>query len=545
MKKNISLLTTYLKNDLSRLIQILILSIIVSTESLLIFYLIKQLIDNLEKFNEVKIVFFGIVILGIIVAYWFMNNLLLKRKGRLSSRLRSGMRKDFFMIMQDMSYKDFAKNNATDFSTNILQDIDTLVDLVNGLLNAVSQSAFFVITLGILYHISFGLTTFLILIFCGIFVMIFIVKNYQIKKFTGLARARTSLNSSIKDITDGQSVLKQYNAQNFFIQRLKIANKQYNKEAAAVNLFGPTVASTIILGTMATYVVIFFTGPIWLKNNGLTYGEVFLFLTYMPKLWEKFKVLTEIQRTIMNLNVYMNRVFKILKKRDDFKEAVSEIKSETGQITYKKLEAKKVYFSYEKNKNVIKGLSFEASAPSLVCVVGASGAGKSTLFDLLLRLYEIDSGQILIDGINIQDIPVHILREKVGIIHQNPILINDSVINNILLGNQCISKEYVVEVAKNWNLHKYIIQMEQGYNTNVGHMGEALSVGQRRIVSILRILCKEPEIFLIDEITSNVDSHSEIIVRDIVNKLAKTKLCLLITHKTEDLKMADQIIKLK
>lgn len=545
MKKNISLLTTYLKNDLSRLIQILILSIIVSTESLLIFYLIKQLIDNLEKFNEVKIVFFGIVILGIIVAYWFMNNLLLKRKGRLSSRLRSGMRKDFFMIMQDMSYKDFAKNNATDFSTNILQDIDTLVDLVNGLLNAVSQSAFFVITLGILYHISFGLTTFLILIFCGIFVMIFIVKNYQIKKFTGLARARTSLNSSIKDITDGQSVLKQYNAQNFFIQRLKIANKQYNKEAAAVNLFGPTVASTIILGTMATYVVIFFTGPIWLKNNGLTYGEVFLFLTYMPKLWEKFKVLTEIQRTIMNLNVYMNRVFKILKKRDDFKEAVSEIKSETGQITYKKLEAKKVYFSYEKNKNVIKGLSFEASAPSLVCVVGASGAGKSTLFDLLLRLYEIDSGQILIDGINIQDIPVHILREKVGIIHQNPILINDSVINNILLGNQCISKEYVVEVAKNWNLHKYIIQMEQGYNTNVGHMGEALSVGQRRIVSILRILCKEPEIFLIDEITSNVDSHSEIIVRDIVSKLAKIKLCLLITHKTEDLKMADQIIKLK
>lgn len=537
----------YFKNDILKLVLIAFFSITISTKPLLLFYLMKQLIDNFNLFKgRSEILIFGIIMFCIIIIYWFLDCILIKVSGNVSAKFCYNMRKDFFELMQNIPYNSFVTNSATDISTNIIQDIDILVELfVKNIISSITQIIFFTTTLIILFKTSSILTLFLLIVYTIIYFIISITKRYQGIKFEQLAKVRTNLNSNIKDITDGQEILKHYNAQEFFLKRLSAANKEYNKEASIINFFDPTISSTIILGTMATYVVIFSLGPIWLSDNRLTYGEIFLFLTYMPQLWDKFKALVDVQRIILNFKVYNNRVFSVLSKKGSIATSVGIENNEKVDMKFESLKINKLSFSYDNNKIIIKNISLDVCTPSLICITGPSGCGKSTLFDLILRFYEFSNGEIMINNRCIKEIPIPLLRDKVGLIHQLPILINDSVINNILIGNKKMCKAEVIEIAKKWNLHKYIEQLDQKYETNVGHLGEELSIGQRRIIAILRTLCADPDIVLIDEITSNVDSHSEIIIREIVQKLAKTKLCLLITHKTEDLIIADKVIPME
>ena len=201
-------------------------------------------------------------------------------------------------------------------------------------------------------------------------------------------------------------------------------------------------------------------------------------------------------------------------------------------------------FQYD-TQAVLKDLSLEIQKGKSVALVGESGSGKSTIADLLSRFYDIEEGEILIDNINIKDYKLTDLRGLMGIVSQDSILFNDSVFNNITLGNENADKEVVIAAAKAANAHEFIMEMPKGYDSNVGENGAKLSGGQKQRISIARAIYKNPPILILDEATSSLDTESEKLVQDALGKLMKTRTSLVIAHRLSTIQNADNIILIK
>lgn len=236
--------------------------------------------------------------------------------------------------------------------------------------------------------------------------------------------------------------------------------------------------------------------------------------------------------------VAANRVFTIL----DIESSITntgtlELNDVKGVIGFKD-----VHFSYVPGEEVLKGISLEAAAGETIAIVGSTGAGKSTIINLLSRFYEIDSGQILLDGTDIKDIKLTDLRKEIAVVLQDVFLFADTILNNITLQDPSITEEEVIESAKAIGVHKFISSLPDGYHYNVKERGSMLSSGQRQLIAFLRAYVSNPSILVLDEATSSVDSHSEQLIQKAIKKITKGRTSIVIAHRLATIKKADQII---
>ena len=233
------------------------------------------------------------------------------------------------------------------------------------------------------------------------------------------------------------------------------------------------------------------------------------------------------------------RIDEVIKAENKIKEIKNpiELKDFEDQITYENIS-----FSYNGKEKVIKNISFKVPKGKTVALVGQSGSGKSTLVDLLPRFYDVNSGQICIDGINIKDIQITNLRSKLGIVNQDAILFNDTIANNIAFAKPEATREEIIEASKIANAHQFIVELDEGYETNIGDRGGKLSGGQRQRISIARAVLSGSDIMILDEATSALDTESERLVQDALNHLMKTKTSIVIAHRLSTIINADEII---
>jgi subfamily B ATP-binding cassette protein MsbA len=233
------------------------------------------------------------------------------------------------------------------------------------------------------------------------------------------------------------------------------------------------------------------------------------------------------------------RIYEILDAKNEIIENknAAEIKF-SNEITFKD-----VSFKYEKN-NVLSNINFKIKKGEMVALVGQSGSGKSTIADLLNRFYDLDIGSILIDQTNIKDIAFNNLRELIGVVTQDSILFNDSIYNNIKLGKINATEEEVIKAAKIANAHKFILETPDGYSSNIGDRGDKLSGGQKQRICIARAILKNPKILILDEATSSLDTESEKLVQEALEKLMQNRTSLVIAHRLSTIKNADEIIVL-
>src|SRR5699024_7766739 len=236
--------------------------------------------------------------------------------------------------------------------------------------------------------------------------------------------------------------------------------------------------------------------------------------------------------------VAANRVFGVLETESYIAdEGTKEIKDIKGNIDFKN-----VRFSYIKGEEVLRGISLEVKAGQTIAIVGATGAGKSTIINLLSRFYEIDEGEILIDGINIKDITLESLREEIAVVLQDVFLFADSILNNITLNNPEITREEVIESAKEIGVHEFISSLPGGYDYNVKERGIMLSSGQRQLISFLRAYVSKPSILILDEATSSVDTNSELLIQQATEKITEGRTSIIIAHRLATIKKVDSII---
>lgn len=347
------------------------------------------------------------------------------------------------------------------------------------------------------------------------------------------------LMSNIEETLSGLRIIKAFNAEDKVRDRFRRENQVFytlsNKVARRQSLAHPM---SEFLGTTAIAIVLWFGGSLIL--SGASSMNAASFIYYLVIFYNIINPAKELSKAVYSIQkglASMERIDKILNADNPIKDPAKsvEISSLKGHVHYKD-----VSFSYGNNE-VLHGITLDIPAGSTVALVGQSGSGKSTLADLLPRFYDVDNGSITVDGVDVRDMRVHSLRSFMGNVNQEAILFNDTIFNNISFGVENATMEQVVEAAKIANAHEFIMETEQGYDTNIGDRGCRLSGGQRQRLSIARAILKNPPMLILDEATSALDSESEKVVQEALDRLMADRTTLVIAHRLSTIRNADLI----
>lgn len=344
--------------------------------------------------------------------------------------------------------------------------------------------------------------------------------------------------SQVEETLGGLRIIKAFCAEEKMNARFDRTNTAYRNDIMRVNI-RQSMAHPMseFLGTVMIVIVMWFGGILVLNNHSLS-GPIFVY--YMVILYSIINPLKEFSKAGYNIPkglASMERVDKILMAEVDIKEAEKPVS--IGSFEHE-IEFRDVSFRYGEQW-VLRHINLVIPKGKTVALVGQSGSGKSTLVDLIPRYYDVQEGEVLIDGINVRDLSLHDLRQLIGNVNQEAILFNDTFRNNISFGVESASEEQVMEAAKIANAHAFIMQSEQGYDTCIGDRGSRLSGGQRQRVSIARAILKNPPILILDEATSALDTESERLVQDALERLMKTRTTVAIAHRLSTIKNADEI----
>ena len=344
--------------------------------------------------------------------------------------------------------------------------------------------------------------------------------------------------SQVEETLGGLRIIKAFCAEEKMNSRFDRINSEYRNHIKRVNIRQQMAhPMSEFLGTVMIVIVLWFGGVLVLNNQTI---EAPTFIYYLIILYSIIQPLKDFSKAGYNIPkglASMERVDKILLAENDIKEPEKPVHISSFEH---QIELRHVSFKYDQQW-VLKDINIVIPKGKTIALVGQSGSGKSTLVDLIPRYYDVQEGEVLIDGINVKDLGIHDLRQLIGNVNQEAILFNDSFFNNISFGVENATMKQVEEAARIANAHDFIMQTEEGYNTNIGDRGGRLSGGQRQRVSIARAILKNPPILILDEATSALDTESERLVQDALERLMKTRTTVAIAHRLSTIKNADEI----
>ena len=353
--------------------------------------------------------------------------------------------------------------------------------------------------------------------------------------------------SQVEETLGGLRIIKAFTAEEKMNSRFDNINTEYRNDLSRVNIRQAMAhPMSEFLGTVMIIIVLWFGGTLVLRDNPVITGPTFIY--YLVILYSIINPLKDFSKASYNIPkglASMERVDKILQAETEIKERENPVHINSFEH---QIEFRNVSFAYNDSKSdngephwVLRDINLTIPKGKTIALVGQSGGGKSTLVDLIPRYYDIQKGEILIDGINVRDLAIHDLRSLIGNVNQEAILFNDTFYNNITFGVENATKEDVIKAAKIANAYDFIMESEKGFDTNIGDRGGRLSGGQRQRISIARAILKNPPILILDEATSALDTESERLVQDALYKLMKTRTTVAIAHRLSTIRNADEI----
>lgn len=452
------------------------------------------------------------------------------------------IRYDIFSHLQELPFSYYDDRPHGKIQVRVVNYVNNLSDLLsNGIINTVTDLCNLFFILFFMLSINVKLT---LICMCGLPVLTAVViflKKRQRRAWQIQSNKQSNLNAYIAESINGirvtQSFVREKENSGIF-NRLSDGYRQAWMRAVKYNfVMGPSVDLISAVTTSFIYVL----GISWMSDasSGITVGVLIAFTAYISRFWQPINTLASFYNSVLTAISYLERIFETIDEPVRIKD-----KPHAGSMPpiVGKVEFKDVTFSYEEGVEILKKINFTVKKGETVAIVGPTGAGKTTIVNLLSRFYNVDSGEILIDGINIENVTIKSLRRQMGVMMQDSFIFSGTIMDNIRYGNDKVSDEAVIEAAKTVCAHDFIMEMENGYYTQVNERGSRLSAGQRQLISFARALLADPKILILDEATSSIDTETEILLQQGLERLLVGRTSFIIAHRLSTIKNADFIM---
>jgi ATP-binding cassette subfamily B protein len=425
--------------------------------------------------------------------------------------------------------------------TRNVSDIETLADVFSEGLAAIIGDLLQIVTiLGVMFYIDWKLTLVSLCTLPLLIISTYVFKEKIKVTFNDVRNAVANLNSFLQEHITGMTIVQLFNREQREFDKFKEINREHRaahiRSVLYYSVYFPVaeIIQAIGIGLVVWY------GAVGVLGMDLQIGILISFIMYLQLFFRPIRMIADRFNTLQMGVVSSSRIFKLL--------ASSEHIANEGSFNPEKIQGNvrldQVWFAYKEEDYVLKNISFEAKKGQTIALVGATGAGKSSIINLISRFYEINKGAITIDGTNIQDFELSALRKHIGVVLQDVFLFSSSIYQNITLGNPNITKEQVLAAAELVGASKFIEKLPGGLDYNVMERGATLSVGQRQLISFVRAMVYNPEILILDEATSSVDSETEELIQESIEKMMQGRTSIVIAHRLSTIQKADQILVL-
>ena len=491
--------------------------------------------SNYDFFLEYIILMITLLVLEVVSNYSFIFN-----AGLLGQSVVKDIRVKLFDHIQDFKMKYYDKSSVGILITRTVTDMERIADIFGqGLFMIISDVLKMLIVAIVMIYMNWELSLIVFLSLPFILLATKIFQKYMKLAFDEVRNEVANLNSFVQERVTGMNVLQLFAREKIELEKFKKINERHKKAWLKTvwynSIFFPVaeIFSSLTLG-----LVVWYGGMNTVLDNTASIGQLTAFIMMIPMLFRPLNQIANKFNTLLMGMVAAERVFNIL----DTDSLIQDRGTKNADTIEGKIKYENVNFSYNKREKIIEDLTLEINPGSKNAIVGATGSGKSTIIKLLNRFYELDSGSIYIDNINIRDYSISSLRRNIAFVSQDVHLFSDTILNNITLQNNNISFLRVKDAAKDIKIDDFISSLPNGYNYDVKERGVGLSTGQRQLISFLRAYIKNPQILVLDEATSSIDTDSELLIQNAIEKITKNRTSIIIAHRLSTIMKADNII---
>lgn len=535
---------SYIKPYMHRLIFAMFCTIMAAAGNLYIPWIIKDMIDEvLADKNGTMLNWIAASIIAIFVVrglFWYGQNYLMSYVGQ---SVIIDIRAAVFKKLQRLSVSFYDKNKTGTIMSYVTNDVNALQSaMVENTIEMITEGFILIGSVVAMIYLDWRLTLFTV---CTFPVVVWFMEFFgkKIRKTGGRIQECTAdITSVLQESMASARVIKSFVREDYEVDRFDVENRaNFRANMKNAQLMATLTPVVELVAAIGVTMIIWYGGNNVI-NGTITAGSLVAFLTYAVNISNPIKRLTRVIGNIQKALAAAQRVFMIIDMPEEIAESrdAKQLPEVSGKVEFQN-----VSFAYDDKGNVITDLSFSVKPGEVIAIVGPSGAGKSTIANLLPRFYDVNKGDIKIDGHSVREVTLDSLREQVGIVPQETMLFNGSVYNNILYGRLDATKEEIEAAAKAANAHDFIMQLTDGYETKLGDRGVNLSGGQRQRIAIARAILKNPRILILDEATSALDTESERVVQEALDRLMVGRTSFVIAHRLSTVKNADKILVLE
>lgn len=535
---------SYIKPYMHRLIFAMFCTIMAAAGNLYIPWIIKDMIDEvLADKNGTMLNWIAASIIAIFVVrglFWYGQNYLMSYVGQ---SVIIDIRAAVFKKLQRLSISFYDKNKTGTIMSYVTNDVNALQSaMVENTIEMITEGFILIGSVVAMIYLDWRLTLFTV---CTFPVVLWFMEFFgkKIRKTGGRIQECTAdITSVLQESVASARVIKSFVREDYEVDRFDVENRaNFRANMKNAQLMATLTPVVELVAAIGVTMIIWYGGNNVI-NGTITAGSLVAFLTYAVNISNPIKRLTRVIGNIQKALAAAQRVFMIIDMPEEIAESrdAKQLPEVSGKVEFQN-----VSFAYDDKGNVIMDLSFSVKPGEVIAIVGPSGAGKSTIANLLPRFYDVNKGDIKIDGHSVREVTLDSLREQVGIVPQETMLFNGSVYNNILYGRLDATKEEIEAAAKAANAHDFIMQLTDGYETKLGDRGVNLSGGQRQRIAIARAILKNPRILILDEATSALDTESERVVQEALDRLMVGRTSFVIAHRLSTVKNADKILVLE
>ncbi|MCY9589277.1 ABC transporter ATP-binding protein [Paenibacillus chitinolyticus] len=538
-------LAVYMKPYSKQIIPIVIVMMIVGAiTKLSIPLIISTTIDSsLHVGGDAKFLF-GMValMLAVYIIQWLSNKYRIKYTSVIGQRVIYDLRHDLFRHIQRLSFEFFDKRPAGSVLVRVTNYVNSLQDLfTNGVVNMMIDCVQLVGIVIILLTINFKLGAAIIITVPLMFIVSSQLRKRVRRSWQTVNIKQSRLNAHLNECIQGIRVTQAYTQEKEnirFFEQMNEDNKQAWNRASKLNQsFGPIIEITGAIG----YFILFWYGASLIQSGEITVGLLVAFASYIGNFWEPINRMVQMYSQLLVAMASAERIFEFMDEQPTVgeKENAAELPPIRGQVSFEN-----IVFEYEKGRTALNHINVDVQPGQSIALVGHTGSGKSTIINLLCRFYDPTEGSVRIDGKDIRDVKLQSLRSQIGIVLQDTFIFSGTIRDNIRFGRLDATDEEVEAAAKAVHAHDFIVKLPFGYDTEVQERGNALSMGQRQLISFARALLADPAILILDEATASIDTETELRIQEALKTLLKGRTSFMVAHRLSTIRGADKIIVL-